>query len=72
VNVVVSSNDVRSDRAAGRGHALVFLGALCGSLGTLTEQARSRKKRQDVLVDEADNNSNDEWLDEGRHCVAFL
>ena len=43
-----------------------------GAWAHLTEQARSRKKRQDVLVDEADNNSNDERLDEGRHCVAFL
>ena len=66
---MVSSNNVRSDRAAGRGHALVFLGSR-GSLGA--EHAWPRKERKDVLVDEADDNSNDEWLDEGRHCVAFL
>ena len=67
---MVRSNNVRSDSTAVRGHALLFLG-FCGSCGA--EHAWPRKERKDVLfVDEADNNTNDEWLDEGRHCVAFL
>ena len=66
---MVRSNNVRSDSAAGRGHALLLLD-FNGSCGA--EHAWPRKERKDVLVDEADNNSNDERLDEGRHCVAFL
>ena len=72
VNVMVRSNNVRSDCAAGRGHALLLLG-FRGSFGA--EHARpskERKERKHVLVDQADNNSNDERLDEGRHCAAFL